>query len=197
VNCVKGKFVINAAMYLFKNLIMQRFLLPPNEARTVYIATINNKNLLHKVGLNNMEENWVLNCKPDELIVDGKCIKFDRIEKEVFELLRQRNRRTITIKGEQRLNTLHKSMKDHLKALDDAQRQFEASQSYLSKLMSWWSGSGSSSGSSNSSSSSSSSSTSGAASQKRKPAKKPKHRNVESSRYKRRTVKRRTHARHE
>lgn len=98
-------------------------------------------------------EEWILNCKQDELLVDGKCIPLKDVEREIKSLLRKRDR-----SGAEnlRLATIHDAMKNYLETLNEMEKQVKSQQSYYSSMvsyikpvLSWWSSSPINSGGNN------------------------------------------------
>lgn len=92
-----------------------------------------------------MEQDFVLNCRQNEFSVDGKCIPFDEVEREVKSLIRIRKR---SAEQDIRLALLYKAMKDYLDTLKEMEDQINKQKTYVSQMVSsiysWWYGQSSS-----------------------------------------------------
>ena len=82
-------------------------------------------------------ETWVKvpDCKHNEIVIDGKCVRFSEVESEIRRLLRNKKR---TREENIRLETIHQAMKDYLLAMEEMKKQVQRSESYVNKLLSWW-----------------------------------------------------------
>ena len=71
-----------------------------------------------------MEKDWVLNCLQHELLIEGNCIPFTKVEREVRSLLSKKRTHSESV----RLAILHQAMMDHLNAIKELQKQAVNSQ---------------------------------------------------------------------
>lgn len=106
----------------------------------LYLVDIN---FINFIILKHMEEDWVFNCQPFELLVDGKCIHIDDLGNEIVKLLNNKKR---TYEENLRLATINQAMKDYLENIKRIQKQYEESKSYIQSfrdyISSYWSSSG-------------------------------------------------------
>lgn len=88
-----------------------------------------------------MDEDFVLNCKQNELLVDGKCIPFSDVEKEVRSLVFKRDR---SHDDNVRLAILYDALKSYLIAIEQLEKQLYDQKYMVSKMYSsiysWWYG---------------------------------------------------------
>lgn len=80
------------------------------------------------------KDSWVLNCLQHELLIEGNCIPFSKVEREVRSLLSKKRTHSESV----RLAILHQAMIDHLITIKDLQKQVDSSQTYLNRILSWW-----------------------------------------------------------